>query len=434
MNIAKRLPSWTVYALLAYMPFHIFLAQSLSLITGGLSVWKVSKDVLLFMVTAGAIGLVYARRAQTKQFNLLLGLSAIYGLVHLLVWGLNRDIFTETALLGTAYNVRVVGYLVLGYAAVLLWPSGQQARIALRIILIVSTIVSFLAILQYLLPKDLLTNFGYSLERGVRPAFFIDDKPDLPRVMSTLRDPNSLGAYLLLPICLLVARFQKARPKTLVGGLLLAHGLALFLTFSRAAWIGLVIMLGSFVVITFGRNIDLAKHRKKLVALLAAAVILVSFGYVFRDQYVVQNIILHSDETTQAELDSNDLHIKQIVDSSNAILDHPYGHGPGTAGIVSIRNPDQTFLTENYFLQIGYEIGLLGLLIFLVICFQVARSLVRRHNSSSRSLLAVLLAYSVMAIIMHLWTNEAVTAQWWLLAGVILGSGAPKTLSKKATT
>jgi len=48
---------WTFIGLLIYMPLHIFLAQSLSQITGGLDVWKIAKDVII-IAAASAAGIV----------------------------------------------------------------------------------------------------------------------------------------------------------------------------------------------------------------------------------------------------------------------------------------------------------------------------------------------------------------------------------------
>lgn len=430
MNILKRLPAWGSLALLTYMPFHIFLAQSVSLLTGGLSAWKVGKDVLLIFLTIVSVALVYARAKQTKLFNVLFGLTFAYGLVHLIVWALNPDIFRETALLGTLYNWRVAGFGLLGYGVSLLYPDVVTRRRVIRLVLLVSTIVSLIALVQYFLPKDILTHFGYSLERGVRPAFFIDDKPDLPRVMATMRDPNSLAAYLLLPILLLAAHLRRAKQKLLPVGLLVLHGLAMFLTFSRAAVGGLVVAAAAYYVLTWGPRLDFAKHKKRIALAVVAVLLLGGFGYVFRDQYVVQNIILHSDESTQAEQDSNDLHVSLAVDGIKKVLAFPFGHGPGTAGIVSIRNQDGIMLTENYYIQIGYEVGIWGLALFLGLCVLIVLSLNRR-NDEERVLIAIFVGYSAMAMLMHLWTNEAVAAQWWLAAGLAAGWNQKHSLTHK---
>jgi hypothetical protein len=415
----KRIPLGGIYALLAYMPFHVFLAQSLSVITGGLSVWKIAKDIfgaflLLFIVVR-----VYQGRKATPLFKRFLLLLVLYGAIHLIVWALNPHIYKQGALLGIIYNNRVPGYLVMGMGAALLLPKEFKAERLVRFVILISTIVCALGVLQYFLPKDLLTHFGYSLARGVKPAFFIDDKPDLPRIMSTLRDPNSLGAFLILPITILVYEFfRNNRRRMLITGLLLLHGLALFLTFSRSAWAAALISAGIIVASEYRRQLKPLLLKYWPIALgtvlLAGSLLLTA-----RHQYVVQNIIEHSDKSTR-QVGSNGLHVIKIEQGIKGIIQKPIGHGPGTAGLVSIHNPGGGLLTENYYLQIGYEAGILGLLLFVAINILVYLRLLRSRNSLAPVILASFWGYVLMNMLLQIWSNEAVALQWWLLAGIVL--------------
>lgn len=421
MRNASRLPAYATYFLLAYMPFHIFLSQSLSLITGGLSVWKLGKDALLALAVVFAVILVYRQKKATKAFNVLVAGSMLYALIHLIVWMLNPDIYKQTALLGTLYNNRVVWFVVLGMGASLLTPKYLNESNVIKLVVGVGTVVAFLGVLQYFLPKDLLTHFGYNLQRGVKPAFFIDDKPDLPRIMSTLRDPNSLAAYLIIPICLSISLFIKRQKRQLViGGILILQFLALFLTFSRGGWMGVIVAVSALTLLQFRTFIR--KHILTISIVIIAVVISMGiFGYMQRDQYVVQNIILHSDESTKAKEDSNALHLRLAKDGAIAIVKKPLGHGPGTAGIVSIQNPKGGVLTENYYVQIGYEVGIIGLLLFVSIWGYVLFLVQKNRGILATTVLASAVAYIVLGLIMHIWTNESVAAQWWLLAGLVLG-------------
>jgi hypothetical protein len=415
-------PSFAVLALLSYMPFHIFLSQSLSTITGGLSAWKVAKDVFLGLAVLLTLFLVWKQKKATRVFNVLAATAFLYSVVHLFVWLLNPEIYKQTAILGTVYNTRVIWFAVLGAGAVLLAPKCITESRITKLVIAVGTIVAFLGLLQYYLPKDLLTHFGYSIERGVKPAFFIDDKPDLPRIMSTLRDPNSLGAYLIIPICLTISLFFKNQKRRMVlGGMLLIQFLTLFLTFSRGGWVGMVVAIGVLTLLQFRSWIR--KHWLPiLLAIVTTTVVLGIFSYIHRDQYVVQNIILHSDETTKAEEDSNELHWRLAKEGAIAIAGHPYGFGPGTAGIVSIQNPGGGVLTENYFIQIAYEVSFVGLAIFVGIWGYLIYRIQKNRGTLATTLLASAAAYAVLGLLMHIWTNESVAAQWWLLAGVVVGT------------
>lgn len=425
-EILRKIPYYGAMALLVYMPFHIFLSQWLSTFTGGLDVWKGAKDAVTFVLVATAVALVaaYGKKTPRAYWYLVLA-GGVYGLLHVVLYLANKDTSLNIAGLATAYNCRLLAYAIIGWSAALLTPEKLHPRNLVKVLLIVSTIVCLFGLLQYVLPKDVMTHFGYSVERGVKPAFFIDDKPDLPRIMSTLRDPNSLAAFLVVPITLIWAYVLTNKNKErfmLLFGLLGVHLLALFLTFSRAGWAGTFISLA--VVTVWLKKDLLIAWAKRFGLAIAVAGLLVGFAaYALRDQYFVQHVIFHSDESTVAEMDSNDLHVSFARQGLEGIADQPQGHGPGTAGIVSIQKPDGGLLTENYFIQIGYEVGLLGLalLIGVFTAFEKRLAAIKNHPLAS-VLFAAFGGYLLIAMLTHLWTNEAVAVLWWLPAGLVLGA------------
>lgn len=428
MNKLFSIPYWAFLALLVYMPFHIFLSQWLSTATGGLEVWKAWKDVLLFLAVLASFALVYVKNGfKDKFFWLVSALSVAYIAFHFLIWATNPAIDAGPALLATVYNARLFGYFILGFAASLLLPSTinnkQSIKTIFKIVLVLSTIVCLLALLQWFLPKDILAHFGYSVERGVKPNFFIDDKPDLPRVFSTLRDPNSLGAFLILPITLLSAVWFKLKnARMLISGLLVLHGLVLLLTFSRSALLGTVLAVAS--VLFWQYKAPSLQFLKKywFYFIILIATFLVGF-FLARDNYVIQNVVFHADESTQLA-DPNEKRISFYQSTAESILERPIGHGPGTAGLVSIQT-GKVVLTENYFLQIAYEIGVLGLILLLYIMYLAIKRLFQRQDFYGRVIISAFIGITLSNLLLHTWANEAVAAQWWLLAG-ILAAKKPK--------
>lgn len=415
------IPYWGFWALLIYMPFHIFLSQSLSLATGGLEVWKVGKDTLLVLLVLFTICLVFYRKVASKPFKIILGLTVVYSLFMAIIWLFNRDIHAPSALLGIVHNLRLPGFLLLGLGAALLSPSKFVFSLVFKIILTVSTIVSVLAIVQYYLPADILTHLGYSMERGVRPAFFIDDHPDLMRVMSTLREPNALGAYLILPIAALGAIILKPiRTRIWCALSLLVHLVALFLTFSRSAWLGAALAI---ILVIWWSKTELIKVFVKRLwpALMALAVLGVIGVYALRDTSFVQQYVIHTSEVATTDETSTDLHYLLAREGFIAIIENPLGYGPGTAGLASIHSPEGQ-LTENYYIQIGYEFGIFGLGVFITINVLVYVWLWRRRDIFAIILLSSFWGYVVTNMLLHSWANEAVAAQWWLLAGAALAS------------
>lgn len=415
--------------LLAYMPFHVFLSQWLSTYSGQLDTWKVWKDVLLFAGILLVSALVYIKRSfKDRLFWIFFGFSALYFILHILVWKFTH-VPNKTALLATAYNCRLLGYAVVGWGAAIVSSKHFTLKKIFIIAIAVSTVVCILGIVQYSLPKDIMTHFGYSLDRGVKPAFFIDDKPDLPRIMSTLRDPNSLGAYLILPIITMVgAWLKKPRLRLMLTGLLTLHVLALLLTFSRSALAGA--LLGSAMILVWHFKEKTKLIIRKYWPMLAAGVVIVlALGFALRNQYFVQNVIFHADKSTK-QADSNALHAQYAENGIKGIANQPLGHGPGTAGLVSIHT-NNVVLTENYFIQIGYEVGVLGLALLIGMMAFICRLLYIRNDFYSWVLLSSFAGITICSLLLLTWSNEAVAAQWWLLAGLTLGY-KPKELKGKS--
>lgn len=413
----------------------------MSTYTGGLDAWKIGKDVALFALTLFTICLVYWQGKSGKLFNWLLGLSVLYGLIHLLIWTINPDIHTQSALLGIAYNNRLPAFLLLGLGAALLNPSKFVFSLVFKVVLGVSTAVAALGIVQYFLPSDVMAHFGYSLDRGARAAFFIDDNPALPRIMSTLRDPTSLGAYLVLPIAaltVLLLKLKNSGLKYAAGGALTLHLLALFLTFARSAW--LAAFLAVAIVLWWQYRQITASLLRRYWPLLAAAVLLFGIAaYASRDAPLVSEYVTHSSEYGPDDIDSNEYHVIFIQDGLNDLVDKPIGYGPGTAGLVSIQNPEGSRLTENYYLQVALELGIAGLAVLVAINVLAYIYVIRRKDMFAIILISSFWGYVVTNMLLHTWSNEAVAAQWWLLAGVALaarpssGSGAKRggTAQKK---
>lgn len=422
------LPKWLnllafygFWALLIYMPFHIFLSQSVSLATGGLEVWKIAKDIILALLVVFTVCLVYWRRVFDRTFGLLLGMCVTYALFHLIVWVFNPEIFAKSALLGSVYNLRLPAFLLLGYGAAVLNPGKFAFSLVFKIVLGVSTLVAALAVVQYFLPPDILTNVGYSIERGARAAFFIDDHPDLPRVMSTLREPNALGAYLLLPIAALTALVIKNRDKyvrLMFACALGVHLAALFLTFSRSAWLAAALAIA--LVMWFCWRNAVIVFVKRLWPAIAILIVLAVVGlFSLRSTEFFQSYVVHTTDQATSEDNSTELHFLLARDGIESIINHPLGHGPGTAGLASIQSPVPV-LTENYYIQIAYEVGIFGLGIFVAISVVVYLRLMRRQDVFGTILIASFWGYIVTNMLLHTWSNEAVAAQWWLLAGVAM--------------
>jgi hypothetical protein len=435
---AEKWAYYLAYAFVLYMPLHIFLSQSLSLITGGLDIWKAAKDIIMVLAVFPLLFIAYKQGAlKDRFFKKFAALGAGYVLIYFLFLIFDKNADTTSAITGSVYNTRILGYFLLGYVVANARDGSRYVRSLLKALLVMCGIVAAFGVLQYFLPKDFLTHFGYSVDRGVKPMFFIDDKPDFPRVMSTLRDPNSLGAFLAFPIAysvyFLFIKKGKQAYKVLsdngLKALLFVSTVCLFLTFSRSGLITAVASTSALLLVTVKKKGALVKKLAPVATILL--LVIASLLFVFRNTYTVQNVLLHADASTVQE-DPNELRLSLGKKVADHIKDYPFGEGPGTAGLVSISNPKGTQLTENYYLQIAYEVGIFGFLLYVAIFALVLVHLFGAKNTLSTVVLATGLGIAVFSMLNHSWSNEGLALQWWLLAGmacVLLPENAK--LSKK---
>ncbi len=418
-------------AFVIYMPLHIFIAQSASLLTGGIEVWKAAKDVVLFLAVPLMLYESFTRGLfRDRTFQVLFGIGVAYVLVHGVYLVFDGTDDTYSALVGTIYNTRLLAYTLLGYLVGVAKDAKKYTKQILTAAALVATVVAIFGVLQYFLPHDLLTHVGYSIERGVKPLFFIDDKPDLPRVMSTLRDPNSLAAYLMLPMLavgyalvktsvnknLFVRPFRREVLVFMLGSM----ALCFFLTFSRGAVIGMTLSTVTILYIVTGEwGTSLLKRYWPVV--LTILILCVGLFAITKDSYVVQNVIFHADQST-VSADPNEIRVQLAQEVSDEVLATPFGHGPGSAGLVSVNNPQGTVLTENYYLQVAYEVGWIGVLLFvLLLLFLMGCLYGFRSDSHAVVVFAAGSGYIFYSLLIHLWSNEAVALQWWLFVGLTIG-------------
>lgn len=431
---------WIFIVLLAYMPIHIFVSTWIGSSFGILEITRVAKDIVMIL----GFGLALLG-GLTKQYMLyfikqkLVLLILTYSLLTSVI-ALLRPTDLDAEILGVVYNTRFLLFFVYALLLVTTTQNIQSLRKkSIMAVLCSALVVLLFGVLQYAVISDnALSHVGYQRSNGVLPVFFIDDKPDLERIMSTLRDPNSLGSYVII-ILSIAAALWFARPKLrrVSGGFLVLSIMCLWFSFSRSAWIGALV---SGVVILLlhskGRLKQYTNHCS-LIIFVALSIVFAAVLITARDSYFVQNVIFHADESTVLE-DPNELRVRFWKESVQDVAQDPLGSGPGTAGLASIRNNKQgTELNENYYLQIASEVGIVGIVLFLAILVLVA---LRLYGLQQKDWLALALFGSfaglfVTNFLVHIWSNEAVAYTWWGLAGLVAGllrSKQPRN-QKKAT-
>lgn len=417
------------------LPFHAFLTVWLSTGIGHYTLLRLWKEVLLLLLFIGcAILLATDRglRAACRRERLIPLITlyvlfvALVGLVAYLAGGVSLKAYAYGTLLDARY---------LAFFGVT-WAVTQYSDLLLRfwkqLLLIPAGIVSVVAVLQYFaLPSDFLRHFGYG-PSTIPASATIDQKASYPRVQSTLRGPNPLGAYLVVVLSALGVLVTRARRswQWSIAAYVLGF-LALIFTFSRSAWLGALAAMGLLVWLSI-RSSWLRKY-----LLIAAASFVVVFAVItlllrHNDQF--QNIFFHTNEQSHSAESSNAGHVSALKAGLNDIVHVPWGSGPGTAGPASAYNKAPARIAENYYVQIGQEVGIVGLAAFVAINVMVARRLwQRRADTLALALFVSFVGLVVVNLLLHGWADDTLAYIWWGLAGAAIAMPVPVTKLKKGS-
>lgn len=412
-------------------PISLFLGTKLS----HFDLFKAWKEIA--MVIIGALVLFSGvlknfHRNQETLFKVLLwavmayaGWTIISGLYALLV---EHTINWEALIYALIINLRFLFFFLLCWAVSLY--SDFLIKNWKKLLLVPAAIVIGFGLLQhFVLPDDFLRHIGYG-PNTIAAYQTIDQKPDYARIQSTLRGPNPLGVYMILIVTSLLVglRWQKWRQAALLAAALMVT----YYSYSRSAWLGMVASLGIFIYLT----INSARLRRwVIVAGAAILMLLAATAYLARDNNFVQNTLLHTDETSRSPMSSNEGRAAAIRQGLSDVVQEPLGRGPGSAGPGSLRNDKPERIAENYYLQIGQELGWVGLSLFVAINVLTVMVLWERRNSDlAKLLLASFVGISLANMVSHAWADETIALLWWGLAGVALTAGIVRQKEAKKQT
>lgn len=409
------------FVILAYLPFHALVSTWLIRTFGNAVFFKSTKEILLFGILLPLSAYVVFREPAIlvniwkRAINKLI--FAYVALQLVLVFALQGAAKSEIA--GLVFNTRFLAMFLLAQVLVSKLPQKQLQELSLRFIFWGGAVVVAFGALQVLvLPNDFLRHFGYAKDI-IPPYFTVDNNENYVRILSTLRGPNALGAYLVfwLPILLLVTKRMwnvAAKYRVLAVLFWLAGLTTLYGTGSRSAWIGSVVSVGAASLLLVSRQV---RAKILLGGVVAVAICALMIGLNWSSSFV-QTSLWHNDPAEQSNVNSDNQRQDSLIDSLRIIKANPFGSGVGSVNIASTYGP-KPITVENYYLQIAQELGLLGLAIFIGILVLVALSLWRqRALDIASALFASMLGLSIVGMLLPVWGDETVSMLWWAMAGI----------------
>jgi len=452
--VLQRAREWLVLLLIGLLPFHAFLVTvGTRLLSGiaqapivGLVVWK--EAVLGVVLLVAMCEIVKKRIVDSGKRFVSLRVDVLDGLIlGMITLGAFVSLSSTRYLLpATFYGFKytlfpLCLFLVLRRVS---WSEEFQKRIVV-ILLVVGGVVAGYGILTFFLPQSFFVWLGYSdlhslyIPDGPIAAFQQIGGTSLRRIQSTLSGPNQFGIWLLIPFSMATALMRGGqwgaplpRGRGLRGGgyvfLLLLLLLALSLTFSRSAWIGAAVVVG----VAFWVKRKCISTQLLSVLIVLTGVLVVLGGVIFPD------VILRTASSRD--------HFARPIEASQILAQNPLGLGLGTAGPASNRVSDPCvfleegadaswveahpslcvfvgkqqvqpeelctcpLLPENWYLQVGIELGVAGMVLFAVLIVLLLKTLPTTHY-----LLPTLFGISITALFLHSWESSAVAYTVWVL-------------------
>jgi polysaccharide biosynthesis protein PslJ len=303
----------------------------------------------------------------------------------------------------------------------------EQARFALQGLILCGTAAAGLGLLLWLLGDALALQILTALGRIGYPTsgrvlrFVEDDTEGLERAIGTSVDPNSFGGMLALVGVLAATQIVATRPllpRWFLVGCVGAIGLALLLTFSRAALFGTILGVAFLATVRYRRLWYVMLGAGLIGALL---LLVTGIGSAF-----VERVI----EGVQFQDQAQQMRLAEFQNAMAIIERYPvFGIGFGLAPDL-----DLTAGVSSIYLAMGQRIGLVGLGAFVALVgFWYAltrRSLASADEEEASWLLgcqAAIVAALAVGLADHYYFNiefSHMVALFWAVAGLGIAVGS----------
>lgn len=416
MNERKtyKIVFWFLAVILLILPYW-------SAVIAFLSSWTGLTPQQLFMVRAFYepiliilfLAVVFNPKWEKRQLNLKLLDNLIIGY---LIWAILsipiNHLTLSQGIQGLRYNGLFFGFFLL--ARFSFFPESR-VKLLTGLTILGGKIVSVLAVLEaFVLGANWWQRLGVLPSDSTYGFGVVHRVVNVPQAMATLEGPNQLGSFLLLPFFLLLTQKIDDKRKNYYRYLWLTLiVLAIVLTFSRSALIGLTI--GILIYLFSNKE---TSNTSRLTILGGITVLIVASIWYFNWHGGVNRDFWSHGL-------SNDKHWYSMyvsLDNELSAKDIIFGRGIGTSGPASFKFAPS--VPESWYLQVFEELGLVGLMLWLVVIVVA----IKRYFRKNLGLILALISISIAAVFLHTWAdNPAVSISFWILLGVMLPNRPAQT-------
>ncbi|MBW4061944.1 O-antigen ligase family protein [Candidatus Saccharibacteria bacterium] len=409
-----RVTGWGLIVLVALMPLHAIAVISLGHWFGHQTIWASWKEVLLVLLSL--LTIIITITDPTKRNRLrqpLVYVLAAFGVLTIVV-----TLLTRPGLHSAAYGAKTdLEFLLAAVIALIVATQELVKKLVVTLLISTGAVIIFGLLQATVLPHDTLVHLGYSFTPGQTAPYelVVSGTVTHYRFGSTLGGPNQLGTFLILPLTLTLLLGRKRRLWWIYSAAILP---VMFITYSRGAWIGAVVAVAVTLIMSAP-----TKRRLPIGLALAAGAVVVGAVAVFGPTgNFLTNYLRHPSTTTSVK-SSDSQHVASLGNGLHSVFATPLGHGLGTAGPATFRTGPSINIIENNYLQIGYEAGLMGTVLFMTVIGLMSYLLVARpNNQTSLATGAALIGISVTALVLPAFTDSSTALTVFSLAGASLGA------------
>ena len=266
---------------------------------------------------------------------------------------------------------------------------------------------------------DVLEVPAYSAEVLGVPVRFIRDVNEIGgvefvRAGSLLLSPLGLGFLLSVATVLALTRLLQ-RPEA--GRALVLGGLAaaLVLTGTRSAVLGALV--ATAVVLRLAVRERLPGRVLGVLGLATVGVALLP---------IADTLVLRSSAVVGGDERSTEAHFASTAEALGVLVSEPLGRGLGAVGGVGRRSGvDDALIAENAFVEVGNEVGLLGLVVVVALVVVLVRASVARADrfgGLGAAGAGVVVAVAVVGLFLQVLSHIPTVVVTFTLAGALLGA------------
>lgn len=423
---------YIVFFLALYFPFEEIFLKYLSFSDSVYSVLRYAGELLIyFLFIVVLIVKLIKRDIKTTPldfpFLIFLGLTIISSII-------NKTSFIEMSL----FLRSVFRYVFLFYIVVNLKLSEEYVKkliVALVIIGVIQSLIGFSQLAiggplnNALKPREsMLSIGGYSKQQSVNSG--IREKGS---IYGTTGDTVSLALFLVVAFCLSLSLLYFVRKdlKKLLFMAITIFSAAIIFTFSRSTVLTVIIILATILFIK--------KEKKKIILVILGTLIIFSFlpteKLVYKSNVnykrVYRSPLSNIAQVFTGKYQRSTYKLKGrtyiLSDATTDVLSNSpiFGMGPRYGSEIKFFD-----LRDVYWILILYEMGILGLAVFLYIFIKLWLISWNIYKNSKENYFKVL-AFAYLAVIIGVFTENffmpaievrTISVYFWLFAGIIVSN------------